>query len=173
MLIYSSNINIFSINCVQFNILFEFDIFVLSRLFDMSNTFYYKTLRINVRENRNNPEKLAILDTQDTRRRQTIQRNWQHWIHKTQDEGKQSRETGNIGYTRHKTKVNNPEKLATLDTQDTRRMQTIQRNWQHWVHKTQDEGKQSRETGNIGYTRHKTKANNPEKLATLGTQDTR
>jgi hypothetical protein len=49
----------------------------------------------------NNPEKLAILDTQDLRRRQTIQRNWQHWIHKTQDEGKQSRETGNIGYTRH------------------------------------------------------------------------
>ena len=118
MLIYSGNINIFSINCVQFNILFEFDIFVLSRLFDMSNTFYYKTLRINVRENRNNPKKLAILDTQDTRRRQTIQRNWQHWIHKIQDEGKQSRETGNIGYTRHKTKENNPEKLATLGTQD-------------------------------------------------------
>jgi ribosomal protein L33 len=102
-----------------------------------------------------------------TRRRQTIQRNWQHWIHKTQDEGKQSRETGNIGYTRHKTKANNPEKLATLGTQDER--QTIQRNWQHWVHKTN--GKQYRETGNIGYTRHKTKANNPEKLVTLDTQD--
>ena len=42
--------------------------------------------------------------------------------------------TGNIGYTRHRTK-------------------TIQRNWQHWVHKTQDE-------------------DNPETLATLGTQDT-
>ena len=47
----------------------------------------------------------------------------------------QTRETGNTGYTRQKTK-------------------TIQRNWQHWVHKTQDE-------------------DNPEKLATLGTQDTR
>ena len=103
MLIYSSNINIFSINCVQFNILFEFDIFVLSRLFDMSNTFHYKTLRINVRENRN------------------IQRNWQYWIHKTKDQGKQSRGTGNIGYTRHNTKVNNPEKLTILGTQDTTR----------------------------------------------------
>ena len=47
----------------------------------------------------------------------------------------QSRDTGNIGYTRHKTK-------------------TIQRNWQHWVRKTQEE-------------------DNPETLATLGTQDTR
>ena len=46
----------------------------------------------------------------------------------------QSRETGNIRYTRH-------------------RMKTIQRNWQNWVQKTQDE-------------------DNPEKLATLGTQDT-
>jgi ribosomal protein L33 len=154
MLIYSSNINIFSINCVQFNILFEFDIFVLSRLFDMSNTFHYKTLRINVRENRN------------------IQRNWQYWIHKTKDQGKQSRGTGNIGYTRHKTKVNNPEKLTILDTQDKRPRQTIQRNWQHWVHKTQHEGKQSRETDNIGYTRHNTKVNNPEKLTILDTQDT-
>jgi hypothetical protein len=112
---------------------------------------------------------MVTLGTQDTRRRQTIQRNWQHWVHKTQDEDKQSRETGNIGYTKHKTK-------------------TIQRNWQHWVHKTQDEHKQSRETGNIGYTKHKTKTiqrnwqhwvhktqdeDNPEKLATLGTQNTR
>jgi hypothetical protein len=40
----------------------------------MSNTLYYKTLRINVRENRNNPEKLATLDTQDTIRRQTNQK---------------------------------------------------------------------------------------------------
>jgi hypothetical protein len=72
----------------------------------------------------NNTEKLATLGTQDEW--QTIQRNWQHWIHKTQDEGKQSRETGNIGYTR--------------------RRQTIQRNWQHWIHKTQDEGKQIKNT---------------------------
>jgi hypothetical protein len=67
MLIYSSNINIFSINCVEFNILLELDIFVVSRLFEMSNTLYNKTLRIN---------------------------------------NGQSRETGNIGYTKHKTKTN-------------------------------------------------------------------
>ena len=74
----------------------------------------------------NNPEKLATQGTQD--------------------EEKQSRKTGNIGYTR--------------------RRKTIQKNWQHRVHKTkknnpeklatqgtQDEEKQSRKTGNIGYTR--------------------
>jgi hypothetical protein len=48
----------------------------------------------------------------------------------------ETRETGNIGYTRHKAKTNNPEKLATLGTQDIRRKQATQRNWQHWVHKT-------------------------------------
>jgi hypothetical protein len=72
MLIYSSNIAIFSINCVQFNILFELDIFVVSRLFDMSKTLYYKTLRKNVRETKGKstmgiPEKLSALCTQDTR----------------------------------------------------------------------------------------------------------
>jgi hypothetical protein len=57
-------------------------------------------------------------------------------LEKTEREIKngQSRDTGNIRYTRHMTK-------------------TIQRHWQHWVHKTHDE-------------------DNPETLATLGTQDT-
>ena len=69
------------------------------------------------------------------------------------------RETGYIGYTSHRTKTNNQEKLATLGTQATGRRQTIQRNWQHWVHKPPDEDKQSRDTGNIGYTSHRTKTN--------------
>ena len=53
----------------------------------------------------------------------------------TQDTGlRQSRDTVNIGYTRHMT-------------------ETIQRHSQHWVHKTQD-------------------WDNPETQPTLGTQDT-
>ena len=71
----------------------------------------------------------------------------------TQDTGlRQSRDTVNIGYTRHMT-------------------ETIQRHSQHWVHKTQDWDnpetqptlgtqdtglRQSRDTANIGYTRHRT-----------------
>ena len=77
MLIYFSNSNILSINCVQFNILLELDIFVVSRVFDMSKSICYKTLRINVRENRRGNQQWEI------------QRKWQHWVHKTQDEVKQ------------------------------------------------------------------------------------
>ena len=54
-----------------------------------------------------NPEKMATLCTQDTGQRQTkqinisenrrgnqewtIKRNWQHWVHKTQDKDKQNK----------------------------------------------------------------------------------
>ena len=62
----------------------------------------------------------------------------------------QSRETGNIGYTRHRT-------LDKMSNQEW----TIQRNWQHWVHKTQDVRQKKR-----------SRMDNLEKLATLGTQDT-
>ena len=93
----------------------------------------------------------------------------------------QSRETGNIWYTTHRTKTNktegqsrmdNPEKLTTFGTQDKGRRQTKLRGNEEW---------QSRETGNIWYTRHrmktrktkgKSRMDNPEKLATFGTQDT-
>ena len=71
----------------------------------------------------------------------TIQRKWQHRVHKTQDKymlentegvikNGQYRENGNIGYTTHRTnkrqriqkgqsKMDNTEKLATQGTQDT------------------------------------------------------
>jgi hypothetical protein len=51
----------------------------------------------------------------------------------------QSRETGNIGYTRHRTKTNKTQNT----TQKTNEEWTIQRNWKHWAHKTQDEDKQN------------------------------
>jgi hypothetical protein len=39
-------------------------------------------------------------------------------------------------------------------------------------HNTTHKNGQPRDIGNIGYTRHMTKTNNLETLATLGTQDT-
>ena len=92
----------------------------------------------------------------------TIQRWWQHCVHKTQGQSRmnnpemmatlctqdagtikneQSRDNGNIGYTRHR---GNQE-------------WTIQRWWQYWVHKTQGQSRM----------------NNPEIMTTLCTQDTR
>jgi hypothetical protein len=69
-----------------------------------------------------NPKKLATLSTQDTGQR----------LEKTKGAIKngQSKETGNIGYTRHMAKVR--------ENRRGNQEFTIQRNWQHWVHKTQD-----------------------------------
>ena len=75
-----------------------------------------------------NPEKLVKRGTQNTRQRQT---------------NGQSRETGKMGYTKHKTKIN---------------QWTIQRNWSNGVHKTQDKDKPM---------------DNLEKLVKWGTQNTR
>ena len=74
-----------------------------------------------------NPETLATLGTQDTGQR----------LEKTKGTIKngQSRETGNIGYTRYRTKVRENQR----DNQEW----TIQRNWQHWAHKTQETKKMS------------------------------
>ena len=71
-----------------------------------------------------NPKKLATLGKQDTGKR----------LEKTEMAIKngQSKETGNIGYTRHRTKVR--------ETRRGNQERTIQRNWQHWVNKTQDKG---------------------------------
>ena len=83
----------------------------------------------------------------------------------TQD--KDNPETGNIGYTRHRAKTiqrqrqhrvhktqdkDNPETVATSGTQDKDNPETVATSG------TQDTGqRQSRDNGNIGYTRHRTK----------------
>ena len=83
-----------------------------------------------------NPETLATLDTQDTGQRQTKQ---------GAIKNVQSRDTGNIRYTRHRTKTNKTRgQESRIETQDKDK---------------QNKGPQSRDTGNIRYTRHRTKTN--------------
>ena len=72
-------------------------------------------------------------------------------------------------------KMDNPEKLATQDTQDTGQINVKE-------YRRGNKNEQSRETGNIGYTRHRTnkcqripkwqKKGHREKQATQGTQET-
>ena len=57
-----------------------------------------------------NPKKLAAFGTQDRRgnTEYTTQKHWQHWVHKTDGaiQNAQPRDTGNIGYAGHRTKIN-------------------------------------------------------------------
>ena len=133
---------------------------------------------------------LATLITQDTGWRQTKQRHWQPWLHKIQGEDKQTKDTGNLDYTRYRmktnktnntgnldytryrVKTNKTKTLTTLITQDTGWRQTKQRHWQPWLHKIQDEEKQNKDTGNLDYTKYRVKTNKTKTLATLITQDT-
>ena len=76
----------------------------------------------------------------------TIQRNWQHRVHKTQDKPMLEITEGVI--MKRVAKKENPETLATLGTQDTGQINVRE-------YRRDNEKGQSRETGNIGYTRHR------------------
>ena len=100
---------------------------------------------------KDNPEKLATQGTSD--RGQINVREYRRGNKKGQ-----SRETGNIGYTRHRT-----NKCQRIPKGQYKR--AIQRNRQHRVHKTQDKQMLENTEGTI-------KMNKPEKLATQDTQET-
>ena len=71
-----------------------------------------------------NTETLATLGSQDTGQRVELT--------KGTIKNRKPRDTGNIGYTSHRTKV--------IENQRDNQEWTTQRHWQHWVHKTQDKG---------------------------------
>ena len=93
----------------------------LLQFYDMVFSFLSEceAVQINVKEIRN----IGYTRRGKTKQKYTIQRNWQHRVHKT---GK------------NKAKIYNTEKLATQGTQDGEK---------------QSKNIQYRETGNIGYTR--------------------
>ena len=47
----------------------------------------------------------------------TIKRHWQHWAHNRPIKNGQSRDTGNIGHTRHSTKTNTSHRKNPKTTQ--------------------------------------------------------
>ena len=83
----------------------------------------------------------------------------------------QPRDTGNIGYTSHRTKVreNQRDNREWTTPEDTGQLATLNgqpRDTQDWVHKSGQrlektketiKNGQPRDTGNIGYIRHRTK----------------
>ena len=58
------------------------------------------------------------------------ERNWQHWVHKIQDDDKQNKGPSRMDNPERKQKgpsrMDNPEKMVLLGTQDTGRQQTKQ-----------------------------------------------
>ena len=101
------------------------DAFVRQRIHTEDNSTYVTSVRQRVHgdemfDSKKSPFKINVREKWRGNQEWTIQRNWQHCVHKNG----QSRETGNIVYTR----MDNPEKLATLCTQDTERKQAKQKN---------------------------------------------
>ena len=63
---------------------------------------------------------------------------------KGQSKNGKSRDTANIGYTRHRAKTK--QKHTPKRTERTITKWTIPKNWQNWVHKTQDEDEKQNKT---------------------------
>ena len=75
----------------------------------------------------------------------------------------QSRETGNIWYTRRRQR----KQINVREYRRSNQKRTIQRNWQHRVHKTKINKTNKRQR----IRKEQSKQDNLEKLATQGTQD--
>jgi hypothetical protein len=96
-----------------------------------------------------NPEKMAGYTRRRGNQRWTIQRKWQHRVHKTKGQPK----------------MDNPDKMAGYTRRRGNQRRTIQRKWQG----TQDEGVitdgQSRDNCRVHKTKGQSKMDNPEKMA--------
>ena len=105
-----------------------------------------------------NIEKLVTQGTQHTSQGQQTLENTERAIRNGQ-----SLETGNIGYTGHKSRTTNIRKYTRSNQK-----WTILRNWQHREHRTQVKDNKHQKI-----QKEQSEIDNPEKLATQGTQDTR